>query len=102
MGSGKVSVVVRNKSKFPIFLKKKVQVAQVVSASPVPPVELSSEMEAALGGTGYVGTHVCDRMTGKTVGEARLGQPQQLDFPECCHSSGSHFSLSQHFHAGRE
>ena len=33
----------------PVFLKKRVQVVQVVSASPVPPVELSLEMEVALG-----------------------------------------------------
>ena len=49
MNSSKVSVVVRNMSESPIFLKKGLQVAQVVSASPVPPAELSSEMEAALG-----------------------------------------------------
>ena len=46
MSSSKVSVVVRNMSESPIFLKKGVQ---VVSASPVLPVELSSEMEATLG-----------------------------------------------------
>ena len=49
MSSRKVSVVVRNMSESPIFLKKGVQVAWVVSASQVPPTELSSEMEAALG-----------------------------------------------------
>ena len=49
MGSSKVSVVVRNMSKSPIFLKKGVQVAWVVSASPVPPAELSSEIKATLG-----------------------------------------------------
>ena len=36
-------------SKSPIFLKNGVQVAWVVLASPVPHVELSTEMEAALG-----------------------------------------------------
>ena len=49
MNSSKVSMVVRNMSKSPIFLKKGVQVAQVVSASPVPSTELSSKMEATLG-----------------------------------------------------
>ena len=49
MGSNKVCVVVRNMSQSPIFLKKEVQVVQVVSTSPVPPTELSSEMEATLG-----------------------------------------------------
>ena len=44
-----MSVMVRNKSESPIFLKKGVQVAWEVSASPVPPTELSTEMEAALG-----------------------------------------------------
>ena len=49
MSSNKVSVVVRNMSKFPIFLKNGVHVAMVVSASLVPPVQLSPEMEAILG-----------------------------------------------------
>ena len=48
-GSGKVSLVVRNVSDSHIFLTKGVPVAQVVSASLVPPTELSPEMEAALG-----------------------------------------------------
>ena len=48
-GSDKVSLVVRNMSDSHIFLKKGVLVAQVVSASPVPPKELSLEMEATLG-----------------------------------------------------
>ena len=48
-GSGKVSLVVRNVSDSHIFLKKGVPVVQVVSASLVPPVELSPEMEAILG-----------------------------------------------------
>ena len=48
-GSGKVSLVVRNMSDSHIFLKKGVLVAQVMSASPVPPTELSPEMEAVLG-----------------------------------------------------
>ena len=48
-GSGKVSLVVRNTSDSHIFLKKGVPVAQVMSASLVPPMELSPEMEAILG-----------------------------------------------------
>ena len=48
MRSSKVSVVVRNMSESSIFLKKGVQVARVVSTSPVLPVELSLEMEAIL------------------------------------------------------
>ena len=48
-GSGKVSLVVRNMSDSHIFLKKGVLVARVMSASPVPPTELSPEMEATLG-----------------------------------------------------
>ena len=48
-GSGKVSLIVSNVSDSYIFLKKGVPVARVVSASPVPPMELSPEMEAALG-----------------------------------------------------
>ena len=48
-GSGKVSLVVRNMSDSHIFLKRGVPVARVVSASLVQPIELSPEMEAALG-----------------------------------------------------
>ena len=48
-GSSKVSLVVRNTSDSHIFLKKGVPVAQVVSASLVPPTELSPEIEAVLG-----------------------------------------------------
>ena len=48
-GSGRVSLVVRNMSDSQIFLKKGVLVVWVVSTMLVPPVELSPEMEAALG-----------------------------------------------------
>ena len=48
-GSSKVSLVVRNMSDSHIFLKKGVPVAWVMSASLVPPTELSPEMEAVLG-----------------------------------------------------
>ena len=44
-----MSLVVRNVSDSHIFLKNGVPVAQVVSASLVPPMELSPEMEAVLG-----------------------------------------------------
>ena len=47
--SGRVSLVVRNVSYSQIFLKKGMPVARVVSASLVPPTELSPELEAALG-----------------------------------------------------
>ena len=47
--SGRVSLVVRNASDSHIFLKKGMLVAWVVSASLVPPTELSPEMEATLG-----------------------------------------------------
>ena len=49
MSSSKVSVVVRNMSESVIFLKKGVQVARMVSALPVPPAEISPEMEVVLG-----------------------------------------------------
>ena len=49
MSSSKVSVVVRNMSESLIFLKKGVQVVKVVSVSPVPPAEISPEMEVVLG-----------------------------------------------------
>ena len=47
--SGKVFLVVLNTSNSDIFLKKGVPVVWVMSASPVPPMELSLEMEAVLG-----------------------------------------------------
>ena len=47
--SRRVSLVVRNVSDSHIFLKKGMLVVQVVSASLVPPMELSPEMEATLG-----------------------------------------------------
>ena len=47
--SGRVSLVVKNVSDSQIFLKKGMLVARVVSATLVPPAELSPEMEAALG-----------------------------------------------------
>ena len=46
-GSNKVFVVVRNMSHSPLYLKKEVQIAHVVSAVPVPPTKSSLEMEAA-------------------------------------------------------
>ena len=49
MSSNKVYVVVRNMSGSPIYLKKGVQVACMVSASLVPPAKLSPKMEATLG-----------------------------------------------------
>ena len=48
-GSSRVSLMVRNMSDSHIFLKKEVPMVRVMSASPVPPMELSPEMEAALG-----------------------------------------------------
>ena len=47
--SGRVSLVVRNVFDSQIFLKKGVPVAWVVSASLVPPAELSPELKATLG-----------------------------------------------------
>ena len=49
MSSSKVSVMVRNMSDCPIFLKKGIQVGWVVLALLVSPAELSPEIEAALG-----------------------------------------------------
>ena len=49
ISSSKVSVIVGNMLDSPIFLKKGVWMACVVLALLVPPVELSPEMEAALG-----------------------------------------------------
>ena len=48
-GSGRVSLMVRNMSDSHIFLKKGVLVVHVMSASLVPPAELSPEIEAAVG-----------------------------------------------------
>ena len=49
MSGNEVSVVVRNMSDSPIYLKKGVQVACIVSALQVPPAELSPKMEVILG-----------------------------------------------------
>ena len=49
MGSGKVSVVVHNMLDSPIYLKKGTRIAHVKSMLPVPPAELSPEVQAALG-----------------------------------------------------
>ena len=49
ISSSKVSIIVRKYVGSPIFLKKGVRVAHLVSALPVPPVELIPKMEVALG-----------------------------------------------------
>ena len=49
MSSSKVYLVVRNMLESPVFLKKGMQVARVVSTSPVELAELSPEMEVILG-----------------------------------------------------
>ena len=49
MGSNKVSVIMHNMSDSPLFLKKGVQLAHIVSALPVLSAKLSPDMEAALG-----------------------------------------------------
>ena len=46
--SGRVALMASNMSDSHIFLKKGVLVAQIVLTSPVPPMELSPEMEATL------------------------------------------------------
>ena len=48
MGSGKVSVVVCNMMDSPIYLKKGTRIAHMESTLPVPPAELSLEVQAAL------------------------------------------------------
>ena len=49
MGSNNVSMVMQNMSDSPIYLKKGVQIAHIVSAMLVYPAELLLEMEATLG-----------------------------------------------------
>ena len=73
MRSSKVSVVVRNMSDSSIYLKKGVQVACMVSASPVPPAELSPKMEATLGVE-----MACEPMT-VTVQQEKLLKKLNLD-----------------------
>ena len=75
MSSSKMSMAVRNMSESPIFLKKGVQVAQLVSASPVPLTELSSEMEAALGVKVMQEPMSVTMQQEKTVREAKLRWP---------------------------
>ena len=67
MSSSKVSIVVWNMSDSPIFLKKGVRVVHLVSASPVPPVELTPKMEVDLGTE-----MVCEPMTVATQQEKLL------------------------------
>ena len=73
--SSKVSIIVRNMSDSPIFLKKGVRVAHVVSVSPVPPVELSPEMEIALGAE-----MACEPMT-VAMWQKKLLEKLNLDAP---------------------
>ena len=73
MSSNKVSIVVRNMSDSPIYLKKGVQVACVVSALLVPPAELSPKMEAALGAE-----MVCEPMS-VTMWQEKLLEKLNLD-----------------------
>ena len=49
MGSDKVSVVVCNMLDSPIYLQKGMRIARMESTLPVPPAELSPEVQAALG-----------------------------------------------------
>ena len=49
MNNSNVSMVVRNMSESVILLKKGVQVVRMVSTLPVPPTEISPEMEVVLG-----------------------------------------------------
>ena len=71
MSSSKVSMVVRNMSESVIFLKKGVQVVRVVSASPVPPTEISPEMEVVLGAE--------DRWQTRSVAEQQKKLLEKLD-----------------------
>ena len=73
MSSSKVSILVWNMLDSPIYLKKGVQVAHMVSASPVPPTELSPEMEAALGAE-----MACEPMT-VTAWQEKLLKKLNLD-----------------------
>ena len=69
-----MSVVVRNMSDSPIYLKKGVQIAHVISVTPVLPIELSPEMEATLGAEAQQETmSVCE--ASKAPGETESGWP---------------------------
>ena len=73
MSSSRVSVVVRNMSESSIFLKKGVQVARVVSTSPIPPVELSLEWEVVLGMEDKWEPPICGGETDQTPKEVESG-----------------------------
>ena len=76
MSSSKVSVVVRNMSDSPIFLKKGVRVVHLMSVSPVPLVELALKMEAALGTEVVHEPMTVAVWHGETPRKAKLGWPQ--------------------------
>ena len=90
-GSGKVSLMVRNMSNSHIFLKKGVLVARVMLVSPVPPTELSLEMEAALGTEAR--THVGGGETGEAAEEIEPRQADPLVPEECCSSKRASLGL---------
>ena len=92
-GSGRVSLVVRNVSNSHIFLKKGVSVARVVSASLVPPTELSPEMEAALGVESRP-EPVSGSDAGKVAREIELGWVGPLVPRECSGSERTSSGLS--------
>ena len=94
MSSSKVSVVVRNMSDCPIFLKKGYRWC-VVLASLVPLAELSPKMEATLG------TENMKKPMSVTVQQEKLLEKLNLDslslrYLECSSSQGACFDLSQH------
>ena len=92
-GSGKVSLVVRNMSNSHIFLKKGVLVMWVMSASLVPPTELSLEMEAVLGMEARPEPHIGGGRAGEAAAETEPGWAGSLVPRKCCSSEGASLSL---------
>ena len=97
-GSSRLSLMVRNISDSHIFLKKGVLVAHVMSASPVPPAELSPEMEAALG------AEAKPEPMSVTARQEKLLEKLKCSLlvpKECCSSKKISLGLSQHIHIGK-
>ena len=97
MGSNKVSVVVRNMSDSPIYLKKGVQIACMVSTAPVLHVGLSPEREATIGAKAQWETMSLSRRQVKLLEKLNLDGLSNWSPKQCGHSQGTHPGLHDIF-----
>ena len=85
--------MVRNMSDSHIFLKKEVPVAGVMSASPVPPMEVFARDGSHLRCGNQTRTHVSGGETGEAAGEIEPGWAGPLVPDECCGGKRSSLGL---------